>query len=204
MPQAASDRKTQQILMNALSRLLQTKRFDDITVTDITHIAKLGRTTFYNYYEDKYDLMEHFENTHIDALCDLLTSSRESTPQAFLKSLEGNRADNITRYYAYIQQHMGVFSVLYSSSHNTNFHSRKESAVARHRSETMQIWGMSTPIQEYWWQALANVHLSLTTAFIRQFPATTPEEMSEITTSITRSLWVGFLAPEFIQLPRQQ
>lgn len=201
MPQTIADGKNQELLIGALASLLQAKPFDAITVTDITRTAKVGRTTFYSYYQDKYDLIEHLENTHIEAFCELLTASRRDTPRAYLNNLREPQAYYLTCFYTYVQQNIGVLSVLFSPSHNTNFMHRMDDAVARHRRETLRMWGIGNPTQFYWGRALAGVHLTLTRAFIRQSPALSPEEMSEIATGIFRSLLAGILAPESVQLP---
>src|ERR1700730_16126214 len=50
-------RRTRQLLHEALRKLLQQKRFDDITVQDITEAATLNRATFYAHYPDKFALL---------------------------------------------------------------------------------------------------------------------------------------------------
>jgi AcrR family transcriptional regulator len=50
-------RRTRQLLQNALRKLLDQKRFDDISVQDITEAATLNRATFYAHYPDKFALL---------------------------------------------------------------------------------------------------------------------------------------------------
>jgi AcrR family transcriptional regulator len=50
-------RRTRQLLHDALRKLLEQKRFDDITVQDITEAATLNRATFYAHYPDKFALL---------------------------------------------------------------------------------------------------------------------------------------------------
>ena len=50
-------RRTRQLLHEALRKLLDQKRFDDITVQDITEAATLNRATFYAHYPDKFALL---------------------------------------------------------------------------------------------------------------------------------------------------
>ena len=47
-----------ELLVIALEELLQTKSIDDISVSEITKHANLGRTTFYKHFVDKYDLLD--------------------------------------------------------------------------------------------------------------------------------------------------
>jgi AcrR family transcriptional regulator len=51
-------RRTRQLLKDALSKLVQTKLFDEISVQDITEAATVNRATFYDHYTDKYALLE--------------------------------------------------------------------------------------------------------------------------------------------------
>ena len=50
-------RRTRQLLHDSLRKLLEQKRFDDITVQDITDAATLNRATFYAHYPDKFALL---------------------------------------------------------------------------------------------------------------------------------------------------
>lgn len=49
--------KTHENIINAFSNLLLQKSFKDITVQNICDEAVIGRSTFYDHYYDKYDLL---------------------------------------------------------------------------------------------------------------------------------------------------
>lgn len=49
--------KTNENIKNAFSNLLLEKTFKDITVQNICDEALIGRSTFYDHYSDKYDLL---------------------------------------------------------------------------------------------------------------------------------------------------
>jgi AcrR family transcriptional regulator len=51
-------RRTRQLLQEALRKLLQTKRLDEILVQDITDAATVNRATFYDHYSDKFAIFE--------------------------------------------------------------------------------------------------------------------------------------------------
>ena len=51
-------RRTRQLLQEALSSLMQTKAFDEISVNDISEAATVNRATFYDHYTDKYSLLD--------------------------------------------------------------------------------------------------------------------------------------------------
>lgn len=51
--------KTKFFLSNALIELLEEKTFDNIKVTEICDKAMIHKTTFYNHFEDKYELLNY-------------------------------------------------------------------------------------------------------------------------------------------------
>ncbi|MEB6112369.1 TetR/AcrR family transcriptional regulator [Kurthia gibsonii] len=53
--------KTKMEIKQAFFHLLEQKHFENITVRDITEVANINRGTFYLHFEDKYQLMEYYE-----------------------------------------------------------------------------------------------------------------------------------------------
>ena len=51
-------KKTKKILEDSLGLLLEEKPFEDIRVIDICAKANMHRSTFYTYYNDKYELLK--------------------------------------------------------------------------------------------------------------------------------------------------
>lgn len=54
-------RRTKKLLRQALTRLMQQKDFQSITVSDVVREADINRGTFYAHYRDVYDLREKIE-----------------------------------------------------------------------------------------------------------------------------------------------
>ncbi|MCD8502875.1 MAG: TetR/AcrR family transcriptional regulator [Bacillaceae bacterium] len=59
---------TKQNLIDAFWELYCTKRIDKITIKEITFRAGYNRTTFYEYFNDVYDVLEQIENNLISKL----------------------------------------------------------------------------------------------------------------------------------------
>jgi len=52
--------KTKNVLMEALSKLLEHKKFTQITVHDLCDEALISRATFYSHFSDKYDFLNQW------------------------------------------------------------------------------------------------------------------------------------------------
>lgn len=65
--------RTRATLFQALSGLMMEKRYEDITVQDIIDRANVGRSTFYDHFEDKEALAEAMFIYHMDLLVEAMT-----------------------------------------------------------------------------------------------------------------------------------
>lgn len=63
--------QTKQNLVDAFWSLYCENRIEKITVKDITNKAGYNRGTFYEYFKDVYDVLEHIENSLIPSLDEL-------------------------------------------------------------------------------------------------------------------------------------
>src|SRR5689334_11126183 len=78
MRQVKTDRRslrTRQLLMQAMVELMRTRRYDAITVLEITEQANVGRSTFYAHFTDKDDLL-------VDGVQRMLASLDRSEPKS--------------------------------------------------------------------------------------------------------------------------
>lgn len=62
---------TKKIIREEFLRLLQQKDLRQITVTDIAEAADINRGTFYKYYKNPEDLLQHIES---DFICEILAN----------------------------------------------------------------------------------------------------------------------------------
>lgn len=69
--------KTKEAIQNALFDLMEEKGFEAITVKDITTKAKLNRGTFYTHYENKFDLINKYQENFMSELSGLFKWSRK-------------------------------------------------------------------------------------------------------------------------------
>ena len=58
-------RTTKELLAESFLELVQTKRIDKITITDITNNCGMSQPTFYNHFKDKYDMIVWIYTNHV-------------------------------------------------------------------------------------------------------------------------------------------
>ena len=75
-------RRTKKLLRQALTRLMQQKDFQSITVTDVVREADINRGTFYAHYRDVYDLREKIEAEMKKVCKERLPIVRSEKPRA--------------------------------------------------------------------------------------------------------------------------
>lgn len=70
-----SARRTKHLFKDALIRLLETESFACISVKDIVETAEYNRTTFYNHYYDKFDLLDDLTQELLDGFAESVRNS---------------------------------------------------------------------------------------------------------------------------------
>src|SRR4051812_34515750 len=68
--------RTREAVIGAFSELVLARRYDEIRVEDIVADAGVGRSTFYDHYRDKDDVLVH----SMSGLLEVLASAAEPLP----------------------------------------------------------------------------------------------------------------------------
>lgn len=88
--------KTKVLLSNALMELLEYKNFEQIKLNEICEKAMVHKTTFYNHFEDKYDLLNYvMKNLEKNILCEVKNNTSIidyclDISTCFIKSIKSN------------------------------------------------------------------------------------------------------------------
>lgn len=87
--------KTKAAIKHAFQTLMKDNSFDKLTIQKICDEANVNRVTFYNHYQDKYDLFKEYLD---EILMDIFNSSKEAyeistEPNLFFKTLFNKIAD---------------------------------------------------------------------------------------------------------------
>lgn len=115
-------RKSRKAIFDACVALVKEKDFQNITVNEIVERADLNRGTFYLHFEDKYDMMNSFENEMIDKIEDVLLNNlpEEQFNQLFIQS----RYDTIIQILTCYEENKELLQLLMKSSHNASFQAK--------------------------------------------------------------------------------
>ena len=91
--------KTRAAIFQAFSRLLEKKRFENITVQEIIDCANIGRSTFYAHFETKDDLLKELCE---ELFSHIVASAMDCTHTHGLYS-EGNAPESV---FCHLLQHL--------------------------------------------------------------------------------------------------
>ena len=67
-PLTIGARRTLKALVEAMEQMLAKKDFEQIQIKEICDMSMIPRATFYNYFEDKYDLLDYVFHVEITPL----------------------------------------------------------------------------------------------------------------------------------------
>ena len=68
-------RRTEALILNGLTTLLQQKSIKEITVRELADLVDINRSTFYLHYTDIYDLLEKTEQRLLQQLMDAVNEN---------------------------------------------------------------------------------------------------------------------------------
>ncbi|EAE7539623.1 TetR family transcriptional regulator [Listeria monocytogenes] len=110
---------TKKAIAGGLMELCQHKRFEKISIADITNICGLNRQTFYYHFTDKYDLLTWtYENDFFHCLADGITL--ENWDKHVLKMLESIK-ENADFYKNTVSADASILSFCFSKLTNSLF-----------------------------------------------------------------------------------
>lgn len=103
-------RKSQKAIQEACLALIREKDFEAITISDLTERADLNRGTFYLHYEDKYDMLEQFENQFIAQLQEIIIMKRNNVKN--LQELIYSRYGSLVAIFECFQTNKEVLEII--------------------------------------------------------------------------------------------
>ena len=135
MPQKAEYRnaiRSRKLIRNAFIELLQEKKLDKITVTNIVEKAELNRGTFYTHYADINMLIQNIEDEVVHSLYSML--SEEENPYLLKDPLP-----LFLKISQYLEQNQDLIIALMSSQTTNLFIVQLPDLIAKHLASTEDI-----------------------------------------------------------------
>ena len=149
--------RTVRDFQNALLTLLETNSFDHLTVDQICNEALLHRSSFYRYFNDKYDLLEQTMDAQISQIADS-GESEEDVVKQFVLYIDGHK--DMIRHLASSNSHSSLYTemlqvfsqvLLDRRDHGTKDTVIKALQQASLRDMMAYVFGGSIIGGFYWW-----------------------------------------------------
>lgn len=180
--------KTERHIRNAFVTLLSEKKFSALSTTDISDKAEVSRSTFYSYYDNKYDLLESIEDDLIRGFLDIMLELRKAGRDKYYSDIKFGYCEFFIRYFQYIRKHYGVFKALMNSDDSINFMARFSRAITKVRLETIRIWNnlpsieviTRDPIKIYREEILSSLYVSIFATWITRNMDIPEDEMAKM------------------------
>lgn len=187
--------KSKRHIRQAYLGLLSQLSFDQICVKDIIDKAEIGRSTFYTYYDSKYELAEEIEQELIDGFLAIMVRLRNAGRANYCQQLSENRNDFFVEYFNFIRDNQYAFHALLSANCTTGFSSRFSHAIAKTRLQTIQIWGQhneassrKSAVRHYREEVLTSLYVTLFTAWLDHNMDLSAEEMAKLLAAMWKAL----------------
>ncbi|MBX8992751.1 MULTISPECIES: TetR/AcrR family transcriptional regulator [Staphylococcus] len=133
---------TRRHIKEAIVRLLKNYRFDALTINQIIEDAEITRSTFYRYYEDKYDLLEEIENEVIEKINEqrenLLTSVED------IGSID---EQSILSLFNSLQDYAEIIQILLSEHGDSSFEMKLRNEIGK-RVKMMESHLSISPVRK--------------------------------------------------------
>lgn len=160
----------------SLSRLMQTKPVQNITVREITEHADINRSTFYLHYQDMYDLVTQIQEDMFLEFNDVMMERPEdpSDQDLFLLSEE---------IFMVIQNNADLAVVLLGKNGDTAFVEKLKDLV---KQRTLKDWSHLVQSEEkqkveYFYAFVIAGYIGVIERWVRDGLKETPTQMAEIT-----------------------
>jgi Transcriptional regulator len=125
--------KSKKAIIDSLTQLMAEKDFDKITINEIADRANVNRGTIYLHYTDKFDLLNHCIDTHLNKLFEICISKSDNT------TLTSKVA--MLNIFEYLELHALLYSNLLTNKGIPTFRERLLSIVQKITEEQIYTKG---------------------------------------------------------------
>ncbi|MEU6540208.1 TetR/AcrR family transcriptional regulator [Streptomyces sp. NPDC047000] len=171
-------RRTQQALQSALLRLMAEKGYENVTIQDIIDRADVGRSTFYNHYSNKDELLT-------DGFADLRTLIDRPAPNATAAPARDPLRFSLP-FLRHLQEQRNLARAVFTQSGLRPVLQHIEELLADVvRDEIPAATPCGVP-REAVVRFVVAAHLACLRWWLTESPQSTPEEIDEIFRTLAR------------------
>ncbi len=168
-------RRTRKLLTQALTKLLQEKQANEITVKELTDLADMNRGTFYMYYRDIYDMLEKTQDEMFEKLNEIFALREDGEVTEQTKPI-------LLDLFRFIGEHREMCRVLLSPNGDMSFLHRLNEVL---REKCLHLYLDSEPVAndeefDYRYSFVVYGCAGLIRAWVGNDCGETPEKMAEL------------------------
>ena len=177
---AKRKQRTRNLLGTALLELVKEKKFDQITIQDITDLADLNRATFYLHYNSKEELLADSLEEHFDELVQRIATTTNNKP-----IWENPEADEMV--FAHVAENAELYRVLLGENGLGYVINRIIDYIAQFSEQQLRAGlgnvTFQAPIEIMSRHVAGSLYALITWWLMNDMPYT-PREMAEMTTRL--------------------
>ncbi|MBM7645916.1 AcrR family transcriptional regulator [Scopulibacillus daqui] len=173
--------RTKSAIRDALTKLIEEKGFESLTVKDITTRAGINRGTFYLHYRDKYDLLKKCQKEIMDDISKIVQ-------KGFLRDIVSKNSATIPFHFSvsifeYLDKHGDFMKALLGPKGDLSFHNMWKSVFENNLNNFIKRENLLVP-EEYLISYIASAHLGVIQQWLHNGRKESPKEMAKILSSI--------------------
>lgn len=177
--------KTRKAIDQAFTTLIAEKGFEAMTIKDIAEEAIINRGTFYMHYEDKYALLESYENTLLDGLYEILSRNIEEEHHKLSIGMPRKIA---TDTFNYISENADKIIALFNNQGENQFEHKVRAHMLNyyriHSDQLIDKNRLRVDI-DYLLAYITNAHIGLIRNWLEHGRRETSEELADILEMLT-------------------
>ena len=173
---------TKFIIKESFITLLEVKDISKITIKEICEIASINRATFYNHYQDQFDLMKQIQLELLENIGNYLSLDETS-------SLVEIPFSNVERIFEYIKDNARICKILLGESGDLNFQKQVfKLAYERNIIDFTLFSNLSKEDAEYLYSFTITGAVGVIQKWLEEDLKKSPIEMAELVFKLTQPL----------------
>lgn len=119
-------RKTKTAILTACYELIKDKDFRKVTINDIADKADINRGTFYLHFDDKFDMINSFEEEVLDKIHEVFIRNIPAAGDSFNQEFLPSRYDTIVEILQCLKDNRMLMQIILESGNVSSFKSKLE------------------------------------------------------------------------------